>query len=604
MHFARFRKVALAALSVASLGLAAGRGPDARAASDAPGRPKGGFAGPPEALVATGDQRLATLRYDEAVTLYRRYLRRAPKDYKVWSKLGAAYFYTGQPRKALKNLKHVERRTPEKSYNYYYQGLCHLLLGQPQKARDYLQYAGQKFKDDWGAKAVYEMAVLEYKAKAKDKALYWLALYLERSPKGASAEEVRRLSASLKDDAWVDDARGTPLPDTEKAQFKYSNLSFTARPHYWFLSGGARFEQRTGKEPDQGGKIKDSGSTDETALFSMGAGLGPLRYGNTTVTSGYTYKQSWHTDADRAAEWLQDWTDFVYFPLRSDLLERRHQIFVDVRHDLGSSYYFGVYGRYELARIGSSIFPNPETLDLQQVIPVSDTQLVIPWFGISWNNTTRTLAYLYARKEINDNQPAYSNETVSLVGDAGRPTGSIGLSHTMDFPEVDTTVDLEVFHYEFVYNDKFLDYARNGFFASAENRLFLSLQASLLFGYYADTYVRDRPKAAGSCGAQPDILPGTTAPQPAGPDLKAKPIDCERNDTGLLLQAGAAWTFSQYNRLDGFIQIVQNDNAELEEYQEQKVSAQVGWTMAFPSVKRVSRIVDRYADSAFTKEAK
>lgn len=551
---------------------------------------------PPEAVVGAADQRMQAQRYDEAVTLYRRYLRRAPRDYKAWSKLGAAYFYTGQPRKALKNLKHAERRTPEKAYNYYFQGLCYELLGQTEKAKGYLQYAGQKLKDEWAARAAFEMGVIEYKARDKDKATYWLQQALEKRPKGPLALEAQRLLQSLKEERWLDDPQGAPLPDTEKALFKYNNFSFSQKPHYWFLSGGGRYVLHEGKAPDQNGKLKNATSDDQAAIFDTGAGVGPLRYGNATVTAGYTYKQLWNTNDARLAEWLDDWTDFVYFPLRADLLERRHLFSVDMRQDLGGSYYYGVYARYEMIRLGSSFFPSPEIEELQQSITLADTQLLIPWVGFTFNNTMRSLAYLYLRKEINDNQPAYSNQTFTFGGgEDGRPTVSLGLSHSIDLPAYEASFDLEAFHYEFVYNDKFLDYLRNGFFLSAENRLLLNLTAALLFGYYSDDYVRPRIKST-SCSEKPSTLPG------AAPTTPGTPRECFRTDTGTMVQATGSWTFSPMTRLDGSFQVVTNDNASLKEYQDTKTTFQVTFTTAFPSVRRVSRIVDRYADTAFTKE--
>lgn len=606
MHFAEIRKAARPALATSLIAISLGVCTPAHAANDGAARPRPGMSAAGEAVVASADQAVLAQKYDEAIALYRRYLRRQPKDYAVWSKLGAAYFFTGQPRKALKNLKHVERRTIDKSYNYYFQGLCYLALNLPNKARDYLQFAGSRYTDEWGARAAFEMAILDYKAKQKDKTQFWLKAYLERQPQGPFAERAQHLQSSLNDGNWFDDSKGAPLPDTASALFKYNKLSFSPHPHYWFISGGARYQQRSGKDPDQDGQLKESGSTDESALFNMGVGVGPLRYGSTTVTTGYTYRQNWHTDTDRVDEWLADWTRLIYFPLRGDLLERRHQVYFDLRQEVGSAYFFGVYARYEIARIGSSVYPSAEIEDLRQVIPISDTQLLIPWIGVAFTSTTRTLAYLYLRKEINDNQPAFSNETFSLVGDNDQPTGSLGFSHTIDFPEYNTDLDFELFRYQLVYNDKFLDYTRLGLFTQADYQLLPRLQLSLLLGYYADDYVRDQPHVAGVCGSQPDITSGADSGGAGlvNPNIAAPPSTCQRQDTGYLVQLGASWTMSQFNRLDGQVQLIQNNNAVLEEYQDQKLSVQVTWTVAFPSVRRVARMVDRYADSAITKEPK
>jgi hypothetical protein len=49
--------------------------------------------------------------------------------------------------------------------------------------------------------------------------------------------------------------------------------------------------------------------------------------------------------------------------------------------------------------------------------------------------------------------------------------------------------------------------------------------------------------------------------------------------------------------------LVKNQNPKQKEYEDQIRRMQVTYTLAFPSVKRVARFVDRFADTAFTKEA-
>ena len=71
------------------------------------------------------------------------------------------------------------------------------------------------------------------------------------------------------------------------------------------------------------------------AMFAAGAGVGPWRLKDLTYLAGYTYRQYWITNGDRLKEWLDDPADLPYFPLRSDLLERHHQFYLDLRDDLG-----------------------------------------------------------------------------------------------------------------------------------------------------------------------------------------------------------------------------------------------------------------------------
>jgi hypothetical protein len=81
------------------------------------------------------------------------------------------------------------------------------------------------------------------------------------------------------------------------------------------------------------------------------------------------------------------------------------------------------------------------------------------------------------------------------------------------------------------------------------------------------------------------------------------PRSCPRIDTGTLFQASLQWSLNQFQRVSGQVQLVDNKNPQQKEFNESTMSFEFAVTMAFPSVKRVTRFVDRYADNAFTKEA-
>ena len=63
--------------------------------------------------------------FDKAIILYRKYLRKRPKDYNTWNNLAASYFHAGLPTRAARYLKLVEKKTTQKSYNAYYSGLSY-----------------------------------------------------------------------------------------------------------------------------------------------------------------------------------------------------------------------------------------------------------------------------------------------------------------------------------------------------------------------------------------------------------------------------------------------------------------------------------------------
>ena len=549
------------------------------------------------ALVAQARSRMSQRRFDEAIEILRRYLRRHPKDTTAWNELGAAYYHTGQPRKALRFLKHVERTTSEKSYNYYYQGLCYLAGDLSERARDFLGFAALKFHDDYAGRAAFELGVLEYNAKNRSRAQQWLTTYVQRYPGGAYQAAAQRLLASLKEGRWLDGVEGVRKPDLEEALFKYNKLSLWQKPHYWFVQGGGRLSQENGQEPTPSGGLKASGNEDIAGLANAGIGIGPVKQGDTTAVFGYTYRQYWHTDRDRFDEWTSDLTDVRYFPLRADLLERHHQFHGDFRHDVSGLVYYGVYGRFDWGRIDSSLLPAPGNGLLRKSLKTSETQLLLPWIGTSYGSSNqRTMAYLYLRKEINEESPDYSNKSYDFTSGGGQPVVSLGASHAIDFPDEGISFNLDAFRYSFVYNDYWLDYKRQGIALGGTAELAPRWHATALLGYYRDDYVLPRLKQH-PCGTQPESVDnGGFAGDPT-------PHLCNRVDTGLVFQGGVYWGWSQFQRFSTYFQVTQNQNAQQREFEDSRVTLQFMYTMAFPSVKRVERLIDRYGDTAFTKDS-
>jgi len=161
--------------------------------------------------------------YDEAVNLYRKHLRAYKTDYNAWNQLAAAYYHTGLPRRALRYFKQVEKKTTDRSHNYYYQGLCYEALELPDQARAYLQSAAQ-VADEYGSRATFELASLEYNARDRDKAGFWLNQYLARYPGGVYRSRATQMVQSLQTGLWIPNIRGVEKPDMEKALYRYNKL--------------------------------------------------------------------------------------------------------------------------------------------------------------------------------------------------------------------------------------------------------------------------------------------------------------------------------------------------------------------------------------------
>ena len=72
----------------------------------------------------------------------------------------------------------------------------------------------------------------------------------------------------------------------------------------------------------------------------------------------------------------------------------------------------------------------------------------------------RTLLYWYFTKEINNDDNNFSYQTYSFAFDSF-PI-SLGLTHSSDFPSAKTSLNSELYKYEFIYNDFYKDHNRIG----------------------------------------------------------------------------------------------------------------------------------------------
>ena len=159
----------------------------------------------------------------------------------------------------------------------------------------------------------------------------------------------------------------------------------------------------------------------------------------------------------------------------------------------------------------------------------------------------------------------------------------------MDIPAYELYLSGEIYQYEFIYNDRWLDYKRIGGFFSVEHEFIPRWFVNGLLGMYEDTYIQPRLRQ-GSCAD------GTAK-------TGGNPVVCARKDQGLMFQGMVYWNWTQFQRLSLSALIVRNQNPRQKEYEDQIRRYQISYTLAFPSVKRVARFVDRFADTAFTKEA-
>ena len=552
--------------------------------SPQPAQAAGSFADAARAEFAKGN-------FDKAIDLYRKYLRGIPSDYSAWSQMGAAYYHAGQPQTALKTLQRVERLAADQSYNYYYQGLCLSVLGFEPTAVKYWEYAAY-FPDEPGSKAVMELAVSAYNHNDDGRARYWLQVYLHRFPQGGMVTRANELLRSLDPNGKrQEDVKASERPDPESVIFKYNHWSLFNYPHFWRLQIGTESEEIQGYQPDEHHTIVQRTDSHYAFLVNAAIGVGPIREKYATAFAGYAYRQRWNAERETLDAWVKDPSNFQLFPLRGDLLERTHQVFGDVRRQFNDRYFLGLYARLDFTRAGSSFFPSPDDNDLRIVVSMKDTQLMIPWAGISWDDNMRTMIYLYMRKEINKASPDHTNKTYDITGSTGDKAMSFGISHVMEFPAIGLDVNGELFQYEFIFNDFWLDYTRKGVLVGADYNVWQNINLAALVGIYDDQYKLPRIKQ-GDCNQTGDVN-STTASSDAQ--------QCKRADSGQLLQASVYWSYSSTTRVTGSYQMVVNSSG-MKEYSESKNTMRLDVAWAFPSIKRVQRFTERFADAAFTKD--
>lgn len=543
-------------------------------------------------ILTTAQMEFRRANYDKAAKAFRAYLRNHQRDYNTWNQLAAAYYHTGLPDTALLVLKKVQNQTTQKSYNLYYQGLCYDALENVNYAKAYYQYAA-RYQDEYASRAVFELLVIENNSKNLDAARYWADQYQKRFPQGSFIAPARAMAARLKDGILTPDAKGNEKPDVETARFKYNKLSLFNKPHFWFINTGFFFELGTQSNPKSASSpelTKELYQIQELKV-NTGIGLGPYKQDDSEAYFGYKYFQTWGTDTDRLNTFVENPFDLNYIPFRGDLLEREHILFGYAKKKFPSNLLLSVYGSYEIARVGSTFFPSPDDQELQRVLSVSTTTLIIPSIGYKYYRDYETSFYLYLRKELNEENFDASNKTYSFLGDSNKQTYSYGLTHLMPIPQWNAKFTGEIFQYDFIFNDYFFDYTRTGILLSGSVNFLRFFATEFTYGMYTDQYILDRIKR-GSCTPKADLRLD-----------KAEAVTCKRTDTGVIYQVLGHWNISPFQRISGYYNHVENRNSTLKLYDKSRDRFGVSYTIAFPGVNRVSPFFERFGDTALTKDA-
>lgn len=531
--------------------------------------------------------------YDLAITLYQKYLAKRKKRYDVWAQLAAAYFHTGLADKCLSIMKRYRKRIRIRSYRDYYVGLAHKFLGNDDLASKAFTQASRA-RDPYGERALFELGLLAYHRRDLDRAEDVFINYARNYPRGRYSREVLKLSRSIEFGRYLKDIRGVLPKNPELAVYKYNSLSLSPEPpHYWAIELGGLLSLRTAQDATNEG-LKSRSDVNQGLVVDGAIGLGPIRNGKTVSTAGYRYQQRWLSTTDRIDTFLADPTDIELQPFQTDLLQRTHSLHGDVTYKPVDVFGLGLYTRLEFVRIGSAVSLQSEEVDpvpLDEALSIRSTSLFVPWVGLFYADNFFTKAYLYFRKEINDDSTALSNKTFELIDEPF--TLSFGFTQGLGFPEVNTFASLDLFVYEFIYNDFLEDYQRIGGLARIETEFVPSLIVDLSAGYYQDTYFEDTVR---SSGCQTVIVDRQNQGAPQNPSR------CPRDDTGWMLEFRLHWDYSDHGRVSFLYNFVQNSNAQLAEFESTKQDIRLTWQMAFPAPSSVQSIVEKYKLAAFAKQ--
>lgn len=536
------------------------------------------------------EMEFARQNYDQAIVNYRQYLRRNPKDYDTWNFLAASYYHTGLPEKALSYLKQVNAQSKLKSYNHYYQGLCYLALDLPGNAKVQLTKAA-KFHDEFGAQAMFELAVYYYRQQNSDMTRQWALSYIQGFPQGPMVQRAQRLLDNSEKKIWDENIEGALKPDMAAALYRYSPLSLMREPHYWFMQLGYRVEQGTVFNPARDNAtglptVRAEPYGEHNVLVNAGFGLGPISSQNATTYVGYHYYQKWGADPDRMSTFFRN-PNFNTFPFRPDLLTRYHQLFSKMQKYTNKYTNLGLIATYEVAKVGSSFIRTASETELNRVLNVSNTSLLRPWYGVDINENVELAFYVFLRKELNFEAQELSNKSYNFLYDSAEKTLSFGLEQHYKIPSANLRFDLDVFRYDYIYNDYWLDFSRVGF--TGKSRWELNHQWTALFGlgFMRDQYTLEQLRSNACSYDLADQANGSE-----NPSIKV----CPRIDQTMLYSLGAAWHLSPNRSLIGTYTNVTTTNRTMKVFNRARQEILFTFNFAFPGGAEDSSLWNRMGD--------
>ena len=529
--------------------------------------------------------------YVRAQKHFRHHLRRYKKDYDSWNYLAASYYHLGLPKKALRYLKYIYKKTKLKSFNLLYRGLALKTLKKNPLAIKTLKRAID-FHDSYSELATFELALLHYHAGNISEARKWGKIYRKRHSKGMYAAKAKQMLDSIDLGQQLKDLEGVEKPNLTESKFKYHHLSLFNFPHFWMLQVGNEAFDFTGKRPDSGRKLTDHRNQVFGLLSNFGLGLGPFRSNLLSFWTAYTYMQKWLTNTGRVRLFLDKPSDIKYFPFRFDLLERTHRLSSALTFKPHAQANLGLYGEMSYRVMGSNQFSDPDGFEaLKGTIPLSYSILMIPWIGVSYLTYFRSFVYAYIEKTVDMSDSDFSNVTFGRSGSSLLDYFylSWGGRQIFTLKKYDLSLELDVFMTQYLFNDYWLDFTRLGGAAKLKMGILSKIYLAGRFGYMKDTYATDIIKL-GECG------------HVTGEDRvlnKKSPMTCDRIDTAIMFEFSGSFDLSPTKRIELQVVRVENVNYILQEYQRRETKFKLHLTFAFPSAQKTLSYVDKFSDAVY-----
>ncbi|MBP9706655.1 MAG: hypothetical protein KBD78_03365 [Oligoflexales bacterium] len=532
--------------------------------------------------MALARQHFEKQEYAKSIGVLKRIQNKQPRYCPALELMAAAYFHIGLPIRALYFLKRCEKTSLTPSYNAYYQGMSFYFLEKLPTAKALLSRASQ-YSDLYASNALFELAIIEYHQKEFNQAANGFRMYLAKYPNGPYAQKAMTGLKSIQRRVYLRHLFGIAYPNADIATFKYNPLSLFDFQHFWLLGIATGYTESHEKDPvsSNGGGVllKNTAALDYFLETQASFGIGPFTSTSNVVFAGYNYRQRWLTTPDRVQLYFEDITDFEYFLYRPDLLVRTHEFYLDYSRELFTDLFVGAYTKIGYTRMGSSFLTTPEDTEIQKSITIGQSQLLMPWVRSPINDYIDVMIYAYLNKNLNEEAPEFSHKTFEFGGNS--PSISFGGRGIFNYPAISLKLNLEIFRFNYTYNDYWLDSRKEGVLVEAENEFLPSWHLKGSLGMYGDTYSVQQLKA-GPCQSQETRRSNSDRPTP-----------CWRTDQGFFYSAELYWNYTNFTRYAISYEFLENKNPNLTQFDQNIQTLTFSANIAFPDVNKVRTYTDQ-----------